>query len=80
MKVKNSERNRNILYSWVILMMFLIFSLAVIVGVKYWGLRMETRIANKGLFLNSAVTGVMAVIINIINYLLSYSIEILSDM
>lgn len=77
MKVSDSERHRNIFYSYCILFMMLILSFAALIGLQFWEVAEHAKHYENSLgdkLKSYLVTGSMAVLTNIINFILGSSI------
>ena len=77
MKVTDSERSKNIFYSYAILFMLLVLSFASLIGVQYWQSHTELptnseKMADK--IKINLFSVAMAILTNVINFILSYSI------
>lgn len=83
MKISDSERRKNVFYSYAILFMMLILSFAALMGLQFWEISEHKTKYGDSLsdkLKSYLVTGSMAILTNIINFILGSSIEILSDM
>ena len=83
MKVSDSDRSRYIFYSSSILFMLLILSFGSLVGLQYWQSHTQLPVnSTKPLdkLKSSLFSMGMAILTNIINFILSYSIQLLADM
>ena len=83
MKVSDAERRRYYFYSYAILFMLLVLSFASLIGLQYWQIHTELPVNSKALIdkIKSNLFSVaMAILTNVINFILSYSIELLADM
>jgi hypothetical protein len=80
MKVSDGERNKNIFYSWAVLDMLLILSLAALVGIEFWQTSLQKA---SGVLISPAVSyllsGVQSLLIFIINQILYFTMNLLSD-
>ena len=83
MKVSDSERRKYIFYSNAILFMLLVLSFASLIGLQYWQSHTELPVNSEALIdkIKSNLFSVaMAILTNVINFILSYSMELLADM
>lgn len=83
MKVSDSERSKNIFYSCAILFMLLVLSFASLIGLQYWQSHTELPVNSEALvdkIKSNLFSVAMAILTNVINFILSYSIELLADM
>lgn len=83
MKVTDSERSMNIFYSYAILFMLLVLSFVGLIGLQFWQVAEENKQAGTSMtdkLKGYLVTGSMAILTNVINFVLSTSIELLSEM
>ena len=83
MKVTDAQRAKNVFYSYAVLLMLLILSFAALLGLQFWNMAEEEKQVGPELsskLMSYVITGSMAILTNVINYILSYSIEVLSDM
>ena len=85
MKVSDSERLKNIFYSYAILFMLLVLSLAGFLGIQFWQkdenaraeqleLNKNTALKKDDFFRSNIISVSMAILTNIINTILSTSI------
>lgn len=70
MKVSDQERRKNVIYSSIVLLMLLVVSFGALLGMEY--LRTGQS--------NLLIVAIMATLMNVINFFLSYSIDILSTL
>ena len=83
MKISDSQRSKNVFYSYCILFMLLVISFALLMGLQFWEIAQSKVHVGTSLtakLFSYAITGLMSVLTNVINYILSYSIEKLADM
>ena len=81
MKISDSVRRKKILYSWGVLSMLLVLSFAALMLLQYW--KLSAASAKVGYSLSArikalALSGSMAILTTLINYILSTTMELLS--
>lgn len=80
MKISDSQRSKNIFYSYAILFMLLLISLAALIGLSFWSVTLNQGAKGHSFIAKIkgyAITALMSILTNIINYILSYSISLL---
>ena len=83
MKISDAQRKKDIFYSYCILVMMLVISFAMLMGLQFWEqARAKAKVAHTlvAKLEGYGITALMSIITNIINIILSYSIEGLADM
>lgn len=83
MKISDAQRKKDIFYSYCILFMMLVISFAMLMGLQFWEqARAKAKVVHTILakLEGYGITALMSIITNIINIILSYSIEGLADM
>jgi len=83
MKVSDSARRKNIVYSWGVLSMLLVLSFAALMGLQFWKLGNATVKVGPTLLARIkafSISASMSLLTTLINYILSTTMELLSVM
>lgn len=83
MKVTDQERSKATFYAWAVLVMLLTLSLASLIGIELWHISEEKKTPGTTLedkIRSYIIAAIMALLTTTINYVLSFSIEVLSGM
>lgn len=83
MKITDSTRTKNIMYSWGVLSMLLILSFTALIALQYGKLAvssLKTGVSLISKLKAMALSGSMALLTTLINFILSSSMELLSKM
>jgi hypothetical protein len=81
LKIPDSERNSNILYSWGVLIMLLVLCFAALLGIQFWKMALNAKGFGqtfKAKVISLALSSFMSLITTIINIILSFSMDLLS--
>jgi hypothetical protein len=83
MKVGDSTRRQNVVYSWGVLLMLLILSLAGLLGLQFWkmsvsGIKVGNSLGSR--LKTMGLSAFMAILTTLINVVLSNSMDLLSVM
>lgn len=77
LKIPDSQQFKNILYSWAVLGMELVLSFLILMIMQLW--QLSSRDQSAGFFEAHFPVMCMSIVTNVLNFILSYSMDLLSS-